>query len=286
MIIDCHTHLNNYNLNEGDPSLNNCERLFSEMNEFGVDHSVVITSYTINCDRPSVQEILMVLAENPRTTIIEGLRWRSTHRSDLFTMENRLIKGIIKGIKLYPGYEPYAITDPSLESVYRLAAKYNVPVMIHTGDTYSKKSKVRNAHPLLVDDVAVDYPDVNFIMCHAGNPWFIDAGEVLYKNDNVFADISGLTLGKFSGPYGEFLLSKLKEMITYLGNSWSKILYGSDWPLVDMATYLDFMESLEVPLDQRESLIWKNSAKLFSIDVNATIEAVKIAPDFKERKVV
>lgn len=243
MVIYCHTHLNNYNLNEGEPSLNNCERLFSEMNEFGVDHSVVITSYTINCDRPGVQEILMVLAENPRTTIIEGLRWRSDHRSDLFTMENRLLNGIIKGIKLYPGYEPYAITDPSLESVYRLAAKYNVPVMIHKGDTYSKKSKVRNAHPLLVDDVAVDYPDVNFIMCHAGNPWFIDAGEVLYKNDNFFADISGLTLGKFSGPYGKFVLSKLKEMITYLGNSWNKILYGSDWPLVEMATWISWNHS-------------------------------------------
>ena len=34
--------------------------------------------------------------------------------------------------------------------------------MIHTGDTYSPKAKVRQAQPLLVDDIAVDYPDVRF----------------------------------------------------------------------------------------------------------------------------
>ena len=42
--------------------------------------------------------------------------------------------------------------------------------------------------PLLVDDVAVDNPDVKFVMAHFGNPWLIDAAEVIYKNDNVWAD--------------------------------------------------------------------------------------------------
>lgn len=56
---------------------------------------------------------------------------------------------------------------------------------------------MRQAHPLLVDDIAVDFPKVKFVLCHLGNPWFQDAAQVLYKNDNVYADISGLTLGDF-----------------------------------------------------------------------------------------
>jgi uncharacterized protein len=110
-------------------------------------------------------------------------------------MEERIRDGLVKGIKLYPGYDQYAINDPSLETVFRIAAKHDVPVMIHCGDTYAKHAKVRQAHPLLVDDVAVDYPDVKFVICHLGNPWFQDTAEVLYKNDNVYADISGLCSG-------------------------------------------------------------------------------------------
>ena len=64
---------------------------------------------------------------------------------------------------IYPGYDHYPINDPSLESVFRIAEKYQVPVMIHTGDTYSNSAKVRMAHPLLVDDMAVDNPDVQFV---------------------------------------------------------------------------------------------------------------------------
>ena len=197
MLIDCHVHLNNYYTEEGKhprPTKENVDLLFQEMEAHGVDHAVVLTSYLVNVSRPAVEELLEYLAEDGRVTIVEGLRWRSENRTDLFLMEERIQHGLVKGIKLYPGYDRYAIDDPSLEAVFRIAAKHDVPVMIHCGDTFAEGAKVRMAHPLLVDDVAIDFPDVRFVICHLGNPWFVDAAEVLYKNDNVYADVSGLAL--------------------------------------------------------------------------------------------
>ena len=46
-----------------------------------------------------------------------------------------------------------------------------------------------------MDEVAVDNPDVRFVMAHFGNPWLIDAAEVVFKNPNVWADLSGLFVG-------------------------------------------------------------------------------------------
>lgn len=284
MLIDCHVHLNNYHTGQPIPTEQNCRELFAKMDERGVDHAVVLTSYRVSADRPGVEEILQILDHNPRTSVVEGLRWRGESRTDLFAMEERIRDGLVKGIKLYPGYESYAITDPSLETVFRIAAKYDVPVMIHTGDTYSKTAKVRNAHPLLVDDVAVDYPDTNFIMCHAGNPWFTDAAEVLYKNDNVFADISGLTLGEFSVEFERLMRNRLREMIMFMGDPGRQLLYGSDWPLVRMAPYVDFLDNLELPDEQKEHIAWRTSARLFKIDLAATKAAVRDAPDFRGEK--
>jgi uncharacterized protein len=267
VLIDCHVHLNNYHEDSGRPTQQSCEDLFAKMAQWGVDHAVVITSYMVNFDRPSVESLLEILHQDPRTTVVEGLRWRGDNRTDLFAMEERIRDGVVRGIKLYPGYEPYAINDPSLESVFRIAAKYDVPVMIHTGDTYSKTAKIRNAHPLLVDDVAVDYPDVRFIMCHLGNPWFNDAAEVLYKNDNVYADISGLVLGDFTYEFERYMLQRVKDMIAYMGHPERQLLYGSDWPLVRMGPYVKFLNDLDLPQDQKEAIAWKTAARLFKIDV-------------------
>jgi predicted TIM-barrel fold metal-dependent hydrolase len=46
-----------------------------------------------------------------------------------------------------------------------------------------------------MDEVAVDHGDVRFVLAHLGNPWLIDAAEVIFKNPNVWADLSGLLVG-------------------------------------------------------------------------------------------
>jgi len=269
MLIDCHVHLNNYHADTRRPTKDNVQVLFDEMETHGVDHAVVLTSYRVDLDRPSAEEILEILAGDPRTSVVEGLRWRSDARTDLFHMEERIRDGLVKGIKLYPGYDKYAINDPSLETVFRIAAKYDVPVMIHCGDTYSKEAKVRQAHPLLVDDVAVDYPDVRFVICHLGNPWFQDTAEVLYKNDNVYADMSGLTLGDFEYRFERYVKQRVEDMIVYMGDPSSQLMYGTDWPLAGMRAYVRFWEGLEFEGEARENIGWRTAAKLFRIDVEA-----------------
>lgn len=267
MLIDCHVHLNNYHESTRKPTKANVESLFAEMETHGVDHAVVLTSYKIDIDRPSVEEVFELLANDSRITLIEGLRWRGDNRTDLYVLEEHLREGVTKGIKLYPGYDKYSIVEPSLEAVFRIAAKYDVPVMIHCGDTYAKGAKVRQAHPLLVDDVAVDYPDVKFVICHLGSPWFQDTAEVLYKNDNVYADISGLTLGAINDAFEQYLATRVKEMIMYMGDPGKQLMYGSDWPLVSMGPYLKFLHNLPFTEAQKENIAGRTAAKLFKIEV-------------------
>ena len=110
--------------------------------------------------------------------------------------------------------------------------------MIHTGDTLSHTAKVKYSHPLNIDDVAVDNPELKIIMCHLGNPWIIDCQEILYKNRNVYADISGLFVGDFTLIFESYYLAKIKELLNYVGAP-HHLLYGSDWPIsnIDFLSY-------------------------------------------------
>src|SRR5262249_27798603 len=86
-------------------------------------------------------------------------------------VESALATPQVKALKAYLGYLHYPPNDPRYRPYYELADRFKLPVVFHTGDTYSPQAKVRLAHPLLVDDVAVDHPQVRFVLAHLGNPW-------------------------------------------------------------------------------------------------------------------
>jgi predicted TIM-barrel fold metal-dependent hydrolase len=173
----------------------------------------------------------------------------------------------VRGLKLYPGYEPFYPNDVKFAPLYDLAAEMNVPVMIHSGDTFTPKGKLKYSHPLHVDEAAVDFPDVNFVICHLGSPWFRDCMEVVYKNKNVYTDISGLVLGDFSDRFESYMRKQLQEMLVY-GVEPDKVLFGTDWPISSMESYIDFIEELSIPEKDRKKIMYGNAANLFRLDVN------------------
>jgi predicted TIM-barrel fold metal-dependent hydrolase len=62
------------------------------------------------------------------------------------------------------------------------------------------------------------------------------------------------------------MIKEIEEMITYAGDP-KYLLYGTDWPISNMGSYLKFMKHLELPKEKKELIMWKNAAELFKIDV-------------------
>jgi len=266
LIIDCHTHVNNYKDETVAALPDELVRLQTTMRRNRVDVALVLTSYKVVPGRPSARAVVEATRHLPNIHVVAGIGWATFGPADVEELRSLLEAGAIKGLKLYPGYEPFYPADPKLEPAYRLAEEFNVPVMIHTGDTYAPTGKVKYSHPLHVDEVAVDFPKVKFLICHLGNPWFRDCMEVVYKNDNVYTDISGLTLGEFTDRFEAYMRQQLKEMILW-GLNPNKVLYGSDWPLASMESYLQFMDELKLPPRDKDMMFFENAAALFKLDV-------------------
>jgi predicted TIM-barrel fold metal-dependent hydrolase len=268
LIIDCHVHLNRYEDGEPRTLEERYAALKSEMERNGVDYAIVLSSFKINEDRPSTQQILEVAGDDPQIGVVAGVSYYDYRAHDLAELRILLRTGRIKGLKLYPGYEAFYPHDPRMRVVYELAGEFDVPVMIHTGDTFDPKGKVKYAHPLEVDEVAVDFREVTFVICHMGNPWVTDAMEVIYKNENVVGDISGLTLGHFPERFEQFMLTQLNEVLAFAGHP-SSLLYGTDWPICDMGSYIRFVRNLNLSPEETELIFWRNTARIFHLDLGA-----------------
>lgn len=268
MIIDCHTHLNRYSTGQPEHLGERYALLRSAMDANGVGYAMVLTSYTVTNDRPSTEEVLDLVAGDPRFGVVAGVSVDDDLPSQIALLRSLSSDRRLAGLKLYPGYQDFHVHDRRLHPLYELAAEIGRPVMIHTGDTYNPRGKVKYAHPLEVDEVAVDFPEVSFLMGHLGNPWFADAMEVIYKNPNVVADVSGLTLGEFEPRFERFALRKVQEVVDFV-NDPTKLLFGSDWPISGLASYLRFTAKLELTDEEREGLMWRNAARVFGLEVGA-----------------
>lgn len=183
--------------------------------------------------------------------------------SQVKKIEQDLKTGAVKAIKIYLGYFHHYAYDKVYHPFYKLAAKYNRPVIFHTGDTFGENALLKYAHPLTVDEVAVKFPKTKFVIAHIGEPWVVDAAEVVYKNHNVYADLSGLVIGKVSKLAQTEMAPKIKYILAYVGNQ-KKFLYGSDWPLIKMADYIQMMKSM-IPSRMHKDIFYNNAKELFRL---------------------
>ncbi|EPY06506.1 hypothetical protein PAALTS15_15201 [Paenibacillus alvei TS-15] len=181
-------------------------------------------------------------------------------------IELELKKPQAVGLKLYLGYYPFYAFDSVYDRVYELAAKYEVPIVFHCGDTYSERGLLKYAHPLTIDEVAVKHRDVTMMMAHFGDPWVLDGAEVVYKNRNVYADLSGLLVGdsrRFARLDEEspLFFQHLRHAIVYC-DRYDKLLFGTDWPLAPIGTYIDFVKTV-IPERHHEDVFYHNALQVF-----------------------
>lgn len=186
-------------------------------------------------------------------------------QEQLLRIEEEAQKERVVGFKIYAGYYPYYVYDEIYEPIYEIAKKYGLPIVIHSGDTYSDRGLLKYSHPLAVDELAVKHRDINFIIAHFGDPWIMETAEIISKNPNVYADLSGLIVGdekevqRFMNE--RLFIDHFKRGLVYADN-YFKILFGTDWPLVRVEPYIEFVKHL-VPEEFHDYVFYKNALKVF-----------------------
>lgn len=285
-MFDAHLHVVPPNLPGAGPlspglrgSPDNVARIVREqMQDAGVLAAAAMGMWDAPEDDPlGVRRTLQVAANVPNLFAIGVADPRKSDRTHLQAVERELTNRRVIALKVYLGYTHYYPNDPGYVPYYELASRYKLPVFFHTGDTYSPYAKLKFAMPIHVDEVAVDFPDVKFVLAHLGNPWMIEAAEVMYKNMNVFADLSGLIVGDEESLHTEEALDARHDIIGRIRSAFryaerpNRFLYGTDWPLAPMPTYASFIREA-IPPTYHEQVFEANAQVLFGERLRLQIE--------------
>jgi predicted TIM-barrel fold metal-dependent hydrolase len=252
------------------PPTERADTLRREMQAAGITQALAMGCLNNSPDDPLGVAETLALARSVPGLFAIGIADPTCDADHLSRVESVLATKQIHALKGYLGYLHYAPDHRGYRSYYELAERYQLPMIFHTGDTYSPCAKLRYSQPLLIDDVAVDHPKVKFVLAHLGNPWLIDAAEVVYKNVNVWADLSGLVVGDAASFTAEERQEMLEETRRGLRRAFryaerpNRFLYGSDWPLAPMAAYRSFIASA-IPELYHASVFEDNARALFRL---------------------
>lgn len=266
MILDAHTHIGKKTI------VASAEDLIRSMDNAGIDKALVFagkiaeqaTGILLQDITPFKGRLYGIGSITPFDK--QGNYILPNEETYLY-LDDLLSKQEIFGLKFYVGYEHYYPNDPALKSIYNLLIKHNRPAIFHTGDCYNGVcgAKLKYAHPLNIDDLAVDYPELKIVIAHMGYPWVRDAALVCYKNKNVYADMSGFVYGKFNRTDFSSYKDEIYEFHQICGGP-HKLIFGSDWPISDQKSYVDTLYSQGfASAEEMAEIMGNRAAKLFGI---------------------
>ena len=162
----------------------------------------------------------------------------------------------IRGFKFHPSIQAFEPDDRRHYPLWAELESLGVPALFHTGQTGigsglpgGRGIKLRYSDPMLLDDVAADFPGLTIIMAHPSVPWQDAAIAVAQHKANVYIDLSGWSPRYFPPQLVRAANTFLRE----------KVLFGSDYPLIRPERWLRDFEQLEIR-DEVKPLIMKENA--------------------------
>jgi uncharacterized protein len=279
-IVDFHVHMNPWDLLKPDvervlrstqPQYDELKRYWSDPRAFlrRMDEEDVERACLINYVAPDVMGYQPTVNDwahryaqaDPDRLVAFGGFHPAAVKDAKAEVERLLSKLELRGIKIHG---PHMLLAPNayLEGTKGLALLYErcqelgVPVMFHTGTTVFPGARNKYGDPMLIDDVAVDYPRLKIVLAHGGRPlWMETATFLVRRHPHVWMDISSVPP------------KSLLEYFPKLEQLSEKVLYGSDWPgphVTGMRPNADALMGLPLTGEAKRRILRGNAERLLS----------------------
>ena len=182
---------------------------------------------------------------------------------DAITEAKRQAKELgVWGFKFHPSVQGF---DPSGDQYYPLWAaleELGLPCVFHTGQNGMGAGlpggagiKLRYSNPLLLDDIAADFPQLTIIMAHPSVPWQEEANSIATHKANVYIDLSG-----WSPRYFPESLVRLSNNVLS-----KKVLFGTDFPLITPEKWLKAFRELPIKEEVVPLVMKANALKVLGV---------------------
>jgi predicted TIM-barrel fold metal-dependent hydrolase len=218
-------------------------------------------------DHPaSNEEILSLAAEH--ADVVIPFASVDPRRPDAAAIAADLIERFdVRGFKFHPTLQAFAPNDRLAYPLYEVIQAAGVPALFHSGQTAVGAGqrggggmRLKYSNPMLVDDVAVDFPDLPIVLAHPSVPWQDEALSVAVHKPLVHIDLSGWAPRYFPPQLVRYADTLLRD----------KVLFGTDFPALTPERWLRDFAQLPIRDEVRPLILKENAARLLGLRPAAT----------------
>lgn len=168
----------------------------------------------------------------------------------------------VRGFKFHPTVQGF---DPSEERFFPLFAaleEAGVIALFHTGQTGigagmkgGRGLRLALSNPMLLDEVAAEFGDLQIVMAHPSVPWQDEALSVATHKHNTWIDLSGWSPKYFPEALVRAAGSYLKD----------RVLFGSDYPMISPDRWLDDVSRTSLKPEALPGILKGNAIRLLGL---------------------
>ena len=160
------------------------------------------------------------------------------------------------GAHWYPHWFSIPPDAPQIYPVYAKCCELDIPIMMQVGQNliYSRDRRLPSvARPILLDQVAIDFPELVIIGIHIGVPWTDEMIAMCWKHNNVY------TAGDAYAP------KHWPKQYVHYANSYGrhKVLFGTDWPVIDPERAVKEVSEFGMREESHKMLMRENALRIF-----------------------
>lgn len=160
-----------------------------------------------------------------------------------------ILESGLRGIKIHPDYQTFAIDDPRMFPVYeQICGK--IPVVFHMGDL-----RYDYSHPARLRHILDLFPELQVVAAHFGGYQMREVAKEVLTDTNCLFDTSSSLM--FMEP------GVAESYIRHYGAD--RFLYGTDYPMWDPVVEVERFFSLKLTDDEKEQIAWKTAAQLLKV---------------------
>jgi predicted TIM-barrel fold metal-dependent hydrolase len=234
--------------------------LLGEMDLCKIERVVLLP---INCEKshhskmPSNDEVMELIKRTGKRMIGFASVDPNTGQEALSELRRSRDQLGLVGLKLNPALQEFDPVNAGALKIYAEAERLNMPVLVHTGLTFSNRFSIKHTQPLLYDDIARMHPKLRICLAHMGWPWVWDAIAVAIRNPNVYLDTAGTFVGTPTETVRHITsFVPLRVIENALGD---KLMFGSDYPRIEENKMFTGVSTLSIRQETLDAILGDNA---------------------------
>ena len=168
----------------------------------------------------------------------------------------------VRGFKFHPSLQAFEPNDRRFYPIYEAISGAGLPALFHTGQTGLGSAlpgghgiKLRYSDPMLLDDVAADFPDLTIVMAHPAVPWVDAQIAIASHKANCYIDLSGWSPKYFPSQLVRAIGRQLR----------TKALFGTDHPYISLQRWRADFDTLDVDPEVLPLILKDNAARVLGL---------------------